>query len=186
MDRPIVMTISRRTAAFFTGRMKTSSISPPSSVVIDHRQRRSPAGSGRNCGQADGRHRADDQELALGEVDDPGGVVDDVEPDGDDGVDAADGDPREAVLNDLGEIHRDAIPAAGLPHGLRLVDGEFAVLHRQHLKGVHGQAVVVLGEKLKMPAVPTTPLRFSMASRTFSLSVLPAFLIASVRISRAS
>jgi len=44
------------------------------------------------------RHRADHHELALREVDDPGRVVDDVEPDGDDGVDRPVRDPRDQIL----------------------------------------------------------------------------------------
>jgi hypothetical protein len=48
--------------------------------------------------QRDGGHAAEHHELALREVDDPGRVVDDVEPDGDDRVDRPVRDPRDQIL----------------------------------------------------------------------------------------
>jgi hypothetical protein len=55
--------------------------------------------------QADGRHRADDKELTLREIDYPGRVVNDIEADGNYRVNTADGYPGKTILNDLRKIH---------------------------------------------------------------------------------
>jgi hypothetical protein len=55
--------------------------------------------------QADCEHRADDKKFTLGEIDYPGRVVNDIEADGNNRVNAADGNARETILNDLWKIH---------------------------------------------------------------------------------
>jgi hypothetical protein len=49
-------------------------------------------------GEGDGDHGPHDNELSLGKIDDAGGAVDDVESDGDDGVNAAAREPRHNIL----------------------------------------------------------------------------------------
>jgi hypothetical protein len=48
--------------------------------------------------QGHGDHAAEHDELALGEVDDPGGIVDDIEPDADNGVNGSIGQAGNEVL----------------------------------------------------------------------------------------
>jgi hypothetical protein len=55
--------------------------------------------------QTYGDHGAYDKKLTLGEIDYPGGVVNDVETYGNDSVYAANGNPRKTILDDLREIH---------------------------------------------------------------------------------
>src|SRR6266545_4867128 len=73
----------------------------PIAIEVDS----SPLKYGRERQREDGvqrhrRHAAEHHELALREVDDTGGVVDDVEADADDGVDGAVGEPGDEVLEE--------------------------------------------------------------------------------------
>jgi hypothetical protein len=92
IDAPMVMMISAAVLASRAG-----SIARRCSASPERRQRQRHAGS---C-QEHRRHAAEHDELALGEVDHAGGVVDQGEADRDQGVDRADGQPREGELKEF-------------------------------------------------------------------------------------
>jgi hypothetical protein len=54
--------------------------------------------------ERDGGHAAEHDELALGEIDDSGRVVDDIEPDRDDRVDRPVRDPRYEILKKVFQV----------------------------------------------------------------------------------
>ena len=88
-----------RTEGLTSHRMKVISIRPPMIMVISDR-RQDGERQGQEGVQGHGGHAAQHHELALCEIDDARGVVDDVEPDADDCVDGSVGEAGHEVLKE--------------------------------------------------------------------------------------
>ncbi len=100
----MVMMIIRRTPGFTSQRIKTISMIAPMAMVRTDRNGNGQ-GQGQEIEQGDGQHAAQHDEFSLGEIDDAGGVVDDVEADGDNGIDTAIGDAGRQVLDEKLDSH---------------------------------------------------------------------------------
>ena len=97
MERPMVVTIILRTPRRATRLRKTRSTATPD-MAVKGDSRRHREREREEAGQGGGDHAPEHRELALGEVDDARGVVDDVEADGDRRVDAAVDQAGEEIL----------------------------------------------------------------------------------------
>ncbi|OPZ95156.1 MAG: hypothetical protein BWY71_02328 [Planctomycetes bacterium ADurb.Bin412] len=101
--------------------------------------------------QADSDHGAQNKKLTLGKINNAGRIVDDIETDGHDGIDTAHRNSGEAILYNLGKTHEISLTLSGRRPLLVVIDREFSLFHRQHLKGIHPQAIVVPGGKIEYP-----------------------------------
>ncbi len=165
---PMVMTIIRSTDGF---------TEPADERHLDqradrHREEHGAGDGERERDEAVERHRrhpAQHHELALGEVDDAGGVVDDVEADADDRVDRPVGQPRDEVLED--ELERTS---------LRRATTNFPSFTVSISKASRSRPLWSVGEKLKTPGGADEALHVLDGGADL-LPVGPACLIACTR-----
>lgn len=119
-----------------------------------HGERQRQAGRGQHRGRERARHR----QLALREVDDAGHRVDRHEADGDQRVDAADRQPRQDELQEVGGRHH-SVRRTCLPPSTRASSRCATV-----------SPLWSSGPIEKTPVTPTSPLVASRASRSFARS----------------
>ena len=113
MDRPMVRKISTRWLWEREGRRPNSSTAMAARVTAEDR-----GGQGRGHGEARGEqgaeknHPPQGDEIHLGEIDDPHGVVDHSEPQGHQGVDRPPGQPGKDELDQVRDICQAALSMA--------------------------------------------------------------------------
>ena len=95
IEIPMVMIIIRRMEGLISQRIKITSMSAPTTMVMTTA---TTIASGRGMKRFKVTAVSEHHKFALGEIDDPRGVVDDIEPDRDDGVDDAIGYAGNQIL----------------------------------------------------------------------------------------
>lgn len=80
----------------------------------NHHSQEDGNGQGHKVQEGNGNHPAKHDKLTLGKIDDPGGIVDNIEPDGDNGINTAISNTGHEVLNREFEGHRKIVSPKGI------------------------------------------------------------------------